>query len=87
MRIWGKMIKENKMIKDIVVENYEDDTRTHKIFEAIDKMCHEFDLSRPIWLDSTVSEFKRHSKCRFYPDNFIDSIEFDYLEVQVLEED
>ena len=87
MRTWGKLIKENKIIKDIVIENYEDDTRTHKIFDALERMCREFDLSQPIWLDATVAEFKRHAKCRFYADNFIDSIEFDYLEIQVLEED
>ena len=35
----------------------------------------------------TVEDFKRHSKCRFGKDNFIDSVDFDYMEFQVLEED
>ncbi len=87
MRIWGKLIKDNRILKDIVIENCEEDTRTHKVFGSLEKMCNEFDLSRPIWLDATAAEFKRHSKCRFYMDNFIDSIDFDYLEIQVLEED
>ncbi len=87
MRIWAKLIKDNKILRDMVVEDHDDDTRTHKIFNAIDKISHDFDLSRPIWLDATVNEFKRHDKCRFYQDNFIDSIDFDYLEFQVLEED
>ena len=30
---------------------------------------------------------KRHDKARFYQDNFIEHIEFDYLEIQVIEED
>ena len=47
---------------------------------------YEFDLSKPIWLDSTIAEFKRHAKARFYQDNFVDSIDFDYLEIQVIEE-
>ena len=64
-----------------------DDTRTHKIFRRLDEICYDFDLSKPIWLDSTVTEFKRHSKTRFYQDNFVDSIDFDYLEIQVIEED
>ena len=34
-----------------------------------------------------VAEFKRHSKVRFYQDNFIDSIDFSYMEIQVIEED
>ena len=87
MRIWAKLIGDNRIIKDMVVENTSDDTRTHKIFDAMETICHEFDLSNPIWLDATVKDFKRHSKCRFLRDNFIDSIDFDYLEIQVLEED
>ncbi|MBQ7587160.1 MAG: hypothetical protein IJT37_03930 [Lachnospiraceae bacterium] len=87
MRTWGKVIKDNRILKDIVIENYEDDTRTHKVFSALDSICREFDLSVPIWLDATVAEFRRHAKCRFYADNFIEETEFDYLELQVLEED
>lgn len=87
MRIWARLIKDNRILRDMVVEDNENDTRTHKVFNAIDKVSHDFDLSRPIWLDATVNDFKRHSKCRFYQDNFIDSIDFDYLEIQVLEED
>ncbi|MBR4720073.1 MAG: hypothetical protein IKP31_07520 [Lachnospiraceae bacterium] len=87
MRIWARLIYDNHILKDTVIEDYGEDTRTHKIFNVVDKICSEFDLSRPIWLDATVEDFKRHSKCRFGKDNFIDSIDFDYMEFQVLEED
>ena len=85
-RLWGKIIKDNHLIKDMTVSNDTEDTRTHKIFQALEAICYAWDLSRPIWLDSTIAEFKRHSKARFYQDNFIESIDFDYLEIQVLEE-
>ena len=85
-RLWGKIIKDNHLIKDMTVSNDTEDTRTHKIFQALEAICYAWDLSRPIWLDSTISEFKRHSKARFYQDNFIESIDFDYLEIQILEE-
>lgn len=87
MRIWGKTFKDNRMLRDTVIENNSEDTRTHKVFDALDKICYEFDLSTPIWLDSTVKEFQRHAKARFYQDSFIDSIEFDFLEFHVIEED
>ena len=85
-RLWGKIIKDNHLIKDMTVSNDTEDTRTHKIFQALEAICYAWDLSRPIWLDSTIAEFKRHSKARFYHDNFIESIDFDYLEIQILEE-
>ena len=85
-RLWGKIIKDNHLIKDMTVSNDTEDTRTHKIFQALEAICYAWDLSRPIWLDSTIAEFKRHSKALFYQDNFIESIDFDYLEIQILEE-
>ena len=85
-RLWGKEIKENRLIRDLVVCDDSDDTRTHKIFHALDQICYEFDLSTPIWLDTSVAEFKRHAKTRFYQDSFVDSIDFDYLEILIIEE-
>jgi len=87
MKFWAREFKENHMLCDTTVEDTTEDTRTHKIFNALDKVCHEFDLSRPIWLDSNVKEFKKLSKTRFTTDSFIDQVPFDYLEFIVLEED
>ncbi len=85
-RLWGKIYKDNRLLKDTVVCDESDNTRTQKIFHALDTICYEFDLSKPIWLDSTIAEFKKHDKTRFYQDNFVDSIEFDYLEIHIIEE-
>ncbi|MGN8888173.1 hypothetical protein [Blautia sp. HCP28S3_G10] len=86
-RLWGKIWKDNHMLKDTVICDDSEDTRTHKIFHALQEICYEFDLANPIWLDKTINDFKRHSKTRFYQDNFVETIEFDYLEIQVIEED
>lgn len=87
MRIWFKMFEGTHMIKDMTVEDESQETRTHKIFQALDEVCYAFDLGKPIWLDKNVNEFKRHAKTRFHQDNFVEEIEFDYLEMQVIEED
>ncbi len=86
MRIWFKEWKENHMLRDYVVCDDGEDTRTHKIFRALEQACYELDLSRPIWLDANISEFQRHAKTRFGSDNFVDAIAFDYLEMHVIEE-
>lgn len=86
-RLWAKEFKSNRMLRDLTIENDSNDTRTHKIFQAIDEVCYAFDLGKPIWLDANVNEFKQHAKTRFTQDNFIEGIEFDYLEIHVIEED
>jgi hypothetical protein len=85
-RIWGKIIKDNKMKKDQTICNDTDDTRTHKVLNAVYEMCDNWDLSKPIWLDSNISDFQKLSKTRFGQDQFIEKIDFDYLEIQVIEE-
>ena len=87
MRIWFREIKDSRPLQNQILEDLSEDTRTHKVFGAIEKICHDWDLAVPIWLDSNVAEFKRRSVTRFNQDNFIDEIEFDYLEIRVLEED
>ena len=86
-RLWGKIWKNNRMAADTVICDDSPDTRTHKVFRALDEICYTFDLSKPIWLDTNIREFQKHPKVRFYQDSFIDGIDFDYLEIQVIEED
>ena len=87
MRIWFKMIQDNHLLKDYTFVDESEDTRTHKIFRGLEQACLQFDLGKPIWLDATVAEFKRHARARFTKDCFVEEIDFDYLEMEVLEED
>ena len=75
------------MLRDTCITDESADTRTHKIFRALEEACYEFDLGKPIWLDKNIREFKRLSKTRFNSDNFIETINFDFLEIQIIEED
>lgn len=86
-RLWAKIWKENHMLRDTVIVDEREDTRTHKVFRALDEVCLRFDLGKPIWLDSNIREFQHHAKTRFYQDSFIEQIPFDFLEFQIIEED
>ncbi|MBQ7564771.1 MAG: hypothetical protein IJT16_12370 [Lachnospiraceae bacterium] len=86
-RLWAREIKNNKTVRDLTVTDDRQETRTHKINAALEAIGREFDLAVPIWLNKNISEFKRLSKTRFDQDNFIEAIDFDYLEIQMLEED
>ncbi len=51
-RLWAKEFKSNRMIRDMVVENDSPEmSRTKKVFAALEEVCYEFDLSKPIWLE------------------------------------
>ena len=87
-KLWAKIIVSGKMIKNMTIENSDPSlNRTKKIFSAIDEVCYAYDLSKPIWLDKNINEFKKNSKTRFTKDNFVDDIDFDSLDIEVIEED
>ena len=86
-RLWGKIFKSNKMLKDYTYVDASSTNRTRKVYAGLEEICREFDLGVPIWLDSNISDFKRVSKTRFTRDSFIERVDFDYLEIQVIEED
>ena len=41
-RMWAKVFKDNHLLKDTVICNESGDTRTHKVFQALDEICYEF---------------------------------------------
>ena len=86
-RLWGKICQYNHLLRDVTICDDSDDTRTHKVFRALDEICMQLDLGKPIWLDVNIADFKRHSRTRFTADSFVEQIDFDYLEIHIIEED
>ena len=53
-RLWGKMMKENRMLRDIVISNGDYTmSRTAMVFDAIDQICYALELGHPDSLDKT----------------------------------
>ncbi len=86
-RMWVKLKKDNHVLADTVIEDAGDSTRTAKVFAALEKACRQFDLSVPIWLDVNIKDFQRAARTRFTADSFVEPIEFDFLEIRMIEED
>ncbi len=86
-RMWGKLIKDGHLMRDtiICISEYHL-SRTQMVFQALDEICYGFDLEKPIWLEANIREFQRHAKTRFRQDHFIEHIDFDFLEIQIIEE-
>jgi len=87
-RMWGKIIKNGKILRDHVVciEDYSL-TRTKKVYKSLDELCQEFQIGVPLWLELNKKDFICFNKTRFNQDSFIDTIDFDYLEFQLIEDD
>ncbi len=86
-RMWAKLWKENRLMLDKVIEDGSSQSRTKKIFGAMESLCQEWDLPMPLWLPSQIGEFGQSSRTRFGQDSFVEDFPYDYLEIHMLEED
>lgn len=44
-RLWAKEFKDNRMLRDTTICDDSDETRTHKVFHALEEVCYVFDLA------------------------------------------
>ncbi|MEG2540088.1 MAG: hypothetical protein RSA01_10885, partial [Clostridium sp.] len=86
-RLWGKLIKDNKLISQVeYTYEYDDIEYQQQLTYCITEICREFDIQKPYWLNSNLREYNKYKKTSFRQDNFIEEIEFDIFEIEVLDE-
>ena len=88
LRVWGIIRKKNKIIKDMVVEDSKIDvSKSDQLHHCIEQICYKFDLQRPIWLPKNQREYEDYRRVVLTQDNFIEAIDFDTLELEILEDE
>ncbi|TCT12301.1 hypothetical protein EDC18_11273 [Natranaerovirga pectinivora] len=87
-RLWGKIYKNNKIIKDTVFQvDNPSLSRTQKVNQGLEEICYTFDIGRPLWLLNNEKEMPKYNRTNFIQDHFIETIPFDYLEIEIIEDD
>ena len=84
MKIWARVRKNNKTTEQDVVEiPQKDASEVENWHEALCELCSKLNLSRPVILDKHVNELLRFSHTVFRPDDFMEQVTFDRLEVEL----
>jgi hypothetical protein len=52
---------------------------------ALVSICNRFDISKPIVCEKHVKELNLFHRTLFYPDDFVESVDFDTLEVEIID--
>ncbi len=84
MKVWGRVRKDNKTVKEavIVIEALKkDDVRDWT--DPIGEVCRELDLARPVILKKHLDEIDRFSNTAFKQQDFMEPLGFDKLEIEI----
>lgn len=88
IKLWGKIMINNRIEDQNVAICTDDevDEYQEQLKKCIVKLCYNFDIEKPYWLQKNLKEYNKIKKTSFTQDNFIEEINFDRLEIEVLEE-
>ncbi len=85
-RLWGKIIKKDHIIESLDVSTEKDASIDIKRKECFEKICYKLDLSIPMWLEKHTKEFNKFKRATFFADDFIDDVDFDKLEIDLIDD-
>jgi hypothetical protein len=84
-KLWAKKISKHKIINSVTVKNKEDISPINKRDKCLKEICQKLDISMPIWLKKHETEFSQFKYVTFYPQDFVDEVDFDKLEIELLD--
>ncbi|MBQ7373231.1 MAG: hypothetical protein IJW64_01540 [Clostridia bacterium] len=86
VKIWIKLIKEDKIVKDIVVEK--DEPFDYASFaDYLTEGLFPLDEPTPVVIKNHLFDFAKFNVVRFRPSDFVESVDFDYMWVENLDRD
>lgn len=86
-RIWGKLMKDTRMIEEEVVSSNSENDYERDLEICIKEICNRLDISNPYWLPINYGEFQKMNKTAFNKDNFIEDVKFDKFIIEELDKE
>lgn len=77
-RIWAKVIKDEKIIKQITYER-DDKLVWSQFWQYLSDICEELDIATPVLLKTHIFNYAKFGLVRFIPRDFAESVDFDKL--------
>lgn len=86
-RLSGKIVKKSNIIEHYVFEMSKDAHSLEELLlKGIEYLCNRFDIGNPMWLSDNTLDMNQVNKTKFKAHHFIEEIDFDYFEIEYLEE-
>ena len=87
MKLWALLRAKQKIVRDVVMEfQIERPEDVDGWQEIIGELCRALHESRPVILNKHADQLIRFSRTVFLPQDFMESVSFDKMEVEIFPE-
>ena len=85
MKVWAKTIVEDKITRDLVFE-YPSAENEEEFVSVLQEICGMMDIPTPISTRVNFTHYVMFNNTRFKARDFVESIDFDVLELEAVPE-
>ena len=78
IRIWAKVLKNNKIVKQYVFERFETMDYS-QFFDYLREICENLDVATPVLIKTHLFNYAKYNNVRFTQSDFVETIDFDKL--------
>ena len=86
MRVWGTIIKKNKIASSAFGRSSLSDP-SEALMESLEQIYKELDLAEPVWVSKHARELSRFGRTKFLPDDFLEPVSFDSFCIEYVLDD
>ena len=87
MKIWAKVLTDHKIMNETVREFSSARPSDMEGWSVpLHELCQDLDLCRPVILRKHVNDLQQFSRVVFKPADFIESVDFDEFEIEIIPE-
>lgn len=83
VKIWAKVMKKDKILKQFVFEREETMDYSH-FFDYLSEICFNLDISTPVLIKTHLFDYAKYNVVKFTKSDFVESITFDKLVLENL---
>ena len=75
MKIWAKVMKGDKILRDVIYEN--DLTLTPSNFQrTLQEISYKLDVATPVTLPTHFKHFEKFNRVKYIPRDFIEEVDY-----------
>lgn len=78
IRIWAKVLKKDKIIKQYMFERAENIDYS-EFFSYLQEICENLDIATPVLIKTHLFNYAKYNNVRFTAADFVEEINFDKL--------
>lgn len=81
VKLWARTFKEHKTTSKCDY-SFDGNIQWSSFFDYVSNVCNQMDLPTPVVLKAHLFNFAKFNFVKFYKNDFLESVDFDYLLIE-----